>query len=91
MPQTRRRCSLLSVAVLSAALLATTPAQAAPDEGKRACLSDAKALCPAEMRTLSRKRVQACLIARIDKTGAVCHATMLKLKAAHDTATAVKH
>lgn len=91
MPQKRRRSSLLSLAVLGAALVATAPAQAAPDEGKRACLGDAKALCPAEMRSLSRKKVQACLIARIDKTSAVCHATMLKLKAAHDTAIAVKH
>ena len=91
MSHPRRRSSLLSLAVLGAALIATAPAQAAPDEGKRACLSDAKALCPAEMRTLSRKKVQACLIARMDKTSAVCHATMLKLKAAHDTATAVRH
>ena len=91
MPQTRRRSSLLSLAVLGAALVATAPAQAASDEGKRAGLGDAKALCPAEMRSLSRKKVQACLIARIDKTSAVCHATMLKLKAAHDTAIAVKH
>ena len=82
--------SLLSLALLSAALIATTPAQAAPDPGKRACLNDAKVLCPAEMRSLSRKKVQACLIARMDKVSPVCHATMLKLKAEHDAAIAPK-
>ncbi len=87
----RRRYSLTSLAVLSAALLVTAPAQAAPDVGKRACLNDAKVLCAAEMRSLSRKKVQACLIARIEKTSPVCHATMLKLKAEHDAGVAVKH
>ena len=86
-----RSPSLFALAVLSAALVATAPAQAAPDPGKRACLNDAKVLCPAEMRSLSRKKVQACLIARIDKVSPVCHATMLKLKAEHDGATAAKH
>ena len=86
----RRRYPLLPLAVLSAALLAAAPASAAPDEGKRACLSDAKVLCKAEMRSLSRKKVQACLIARMDKVSPVCHATMLKLKAEHDAAMAPK-
>ena len=89
MPHPRRSLSLLSL--LSAALVATSPAQAAPDQGKRACLTDAKVLCAAEMRSLSRKQVQACLIAKIDKVGPVCHATMLKLKAEHDAAAAPKH
>ena len=82
--------SLLSLALLSAALIVTAPAQAAPDPGKRACMNDAKVLCPAEMRSLSRKKVQACLIARMDKVSPVCHATMLKLKAEHDAAIAPK-
>ncbi len=82
--------SLLSLALLSAALISTAPAQAAPDPGKRACLNDAKLLCAAEMRSLSRKKVQACLIARMDKVSPVCHATMLKLKAEHDAAIAPK-
>ena len=86
-----RSPSLFALAVLSAALVATAPAQAAPDPGKRACLNDAKVLCPAEMRSLSRKKVQACLIARIDKVSPVCHATMLKLKAAHEAGVAAKH
>lgn len=85
-----RRYPLMSLAVLSAALLAAGQAQAAPDEGKRACLVDAKVLCKAEMRSMSRKRVQACLIAKIDQTSPVCHTTMLKLKAAHEAALPAK-
>ena len=90
MPILRRVPSLLSLALLSAALIVTTPALAAPDEGKRACLNDAKVLCAAEMRSLSRKKVQACLITKIDKVSPVCHTTMLKLKAEHDVASAAK-
>ena len=87
----RRRYPLISLAVFSAALLVTAPAQAAPDPGKRACLHDAKLLCAAEMRSLSRKKVQVCLIAKIEKTSSLCHVTMLKLKAEHDAAIAVRH
>ena len=86
-----RSYPLLSLAVMATALVATAPAQAAPDEGKRACLQDAKKLCVAEMRTLSRKRVQACLIAKLPQVSPVCHATMMKLKAEHDAAVPVKH
>lgn len=88
---TNRPHSFLPLALLSAALVATAPAQAAPDPGKRACLNDAKVLCAAEMRSLSRKKVQACLIAKIDKVSPVCHTTMLKLKAEHDAVAAPKH
>jgi len=33
------------------------------------------------MRSFSRKRVEACMIARIDQTSALCHSTMLEIKA----------
>lgn len=67
---------------VAAALVGTgSLAWAAPDPGKKACIADARLLCPAEMRAMSRKRVQACLIARIDKTSPLCHSTMLTLKA----------
>ena len=56
-------------------------AHAAPDLGKRACAQEAKRLCPAQMRSFSRKRVEACMIARIDQTSALCHSTMLEIKA----------
>jgi len=61
-------------------------AQAAPDIGKRACAQEARRLCPAEMRSFSRKRVEACMIVKIDQTSAVCHATMLKIKAQREAA-----
>ena len=61
-------------------------AQAAQDIGKRACAQEARRLCPAEMRSFSRKRVEACMIVKIDQTSAVCHATMLKIKAQREAA-----
>ena len=66
---------------MAALILAATAAQAAEDIGKRACAKEARRLCPAEMRSFSRKRVEACMIVKIDQTSAVCHATMLKIKA----------
>ena len=62
------------------------PAAAEVDLGKRACAHEARALCPAEMRTLSRKRVEACMIARIEDTSPVCHAAMLRIKAEREAA-----
>lgn len=81
----------LALAVMAAALVTAAPAQAAPDEGKRECLQDAKTLCAKEMRSFSRKKVQVCLIAKIAQTSPMCHATMLKLKAEHDAAVVGKH
>ncbi len=52
-----------------------------PDPGKKACVQEARRLCPAEMKSLSRKKVEACMIAKIDQTSAVCHAAMLRIKA----------
>ena len=61
-------------------------AQAAPDLGKRACAQEAKRLCPAEMRSFSRRRVEACMIAKIDQTSPICHAAMLRIKAGREAA-----
>ena len=83
-----RSYPLMSLAVMAAALAA--PALAAPDPGKKACLQDAKKLCPAEMKTLSRKRVQACLIAKMAQVSPVCHATMMTLKSQHDAGMPAK-
>jgi hypothetical protein len=33
------------------------------------------------MRTFSRKKVEACMIAKIDQTSPLCHAAMLQIKA----------
>ena len=72
--------------VAIAALLVSSAAQAAPDIGKRACAKEARRLCPAEMRSFSRKRVEACMIVKIEQTSAICHATMLQIKAQREAA-----
>lgn len=57
--------------------IALPQAAMAADPGKAACIQDAKRLCPAEFKALSRSRVRKCLIAHIDQTGPVCHAYMV--------------
>ena len=64
-------------------ILSGGTASHAEDIGKKNCMGDAKLLCAHEMHILSRSRVQACLIKNIEKTSALCHSTMLKLKAEH--------
>lgn len=56
-------------------------AQAQSDPGKKACAKEARLLCPAEMKSMSRKKVEACMIAKIGQTSSVCHAAMLRIKA----------
>ena len=71
---------LRSVPIL-ALLAATAPALAEADPGKKACAVEARRLCPAEMRTFSRKKVEACMIVKIDQTSPTCRAAMLRIKA----------
>ncbi len=61
------------------------PAIAAPDPGKKACVKEARTLCPAEMKLLSRKKVEACMIRNIEKTSPTCKSAMLKIKAERET------
>lgn len=73
--------------VAAAALLAVTgTAHAVPDPGKKACAQEARRLCPTEMKSFSRKKVEACMIARIDQTSNACHAAMLRIKAEREAA-----
>lgn len=67
------------LALTMAALLAPMQALAA-DAGKAACLPDAKRLCAAEMHSLSRAKVRACLIAHMEQTAPVCHDFMIKAR-----------
>lgn len=60
---------------------ASSSAVAKTDLGKKTCAQEAKRLCPSEMRSFSRKKVEACMIRRIDQTSAVCHDAMLRIKA----------
>ncbi len=69
------------LAALGLATLAMTSAAGAADPGKKACAAEARMLCPAEMKSFSRKKVEACMIAKIDQTSPVCHAAMLQIKA----------
>ncbi len=69
--------SLAIIALMGAPALA----QAKPDLGKKACAQEARKLCPAEMKSLSRKKVEACMIAKIDQTSDICHSAMLRIKA----------
>jgi hypothetical protein len=68
-----------SLTVLS--VLAMASSAFAADPGKKACAAEARVLCPAEMRTLSRKKVEACMVVKIDQTSPICHAAMLQIKA----------
>jgi hypothetical protein len=77
-PMTFARLSLAAIGLVT---LAMASGVSAGDPGKKACATEARALCPAEMRTFSRKKVEACMIARIDQTSPICHAAMLQIKA----------
>ena len=70
----------VAAAFACAILAGTGTANAAPDLGKRACAQEARRLCPKEMGSFSRKRVEACMIVKIDQTSPVCHAAMLRIK-----------
>jgi hypothetical protein len=71
----------LLIGALVTTIAMTNPAFAAPDPGKKACVKEARVLCPAEMKSLSRKKVEACMIRNIEKTSPTCKAAMLKIKA----------
>ncbi len=64
----------------------SVPANAATDLGKKACVHEAKRLCPAAMKSMSRKKVETCMIEKIAETSSVCHAAMLKIKVQRETA-----
>jgi hypothetical protein len=78
-PTALRPLTLGIAAVLTAAL--GLPAQAAPDPGRKACAKEARTLCPAEMKSMSRKKVEACMIAKVEKTSPQCKAAMYRIKA----------
>lgn len=75
--------------VVASAMLASAGQAAAspqPDPGKKACVQEARRLCPAEMKSLSRKKVEACMIVKIDQTSPTCHAAMLRIRAEREAA-----
>lgn len=48
----------------------------AQDTAKKVCFADAKRLCPAEVRAMSRKRAEVCLYQKIAQTTPHCHDTI---------------
>lgn len=82
-------CRPFAVLLIGFAAIPFT-AYAKPDPGRKACAQEARRLCPAEMKSLSRKKVEACMIAKITQTSPVCHAAMLKIKAEREAAGAVR-
>lgn len=71
----------LCIGAIVTSIAMTTPADAAADPGKKACVQEARKLCPAEMKSLSRKKVEACMIRNIEKTSPTCKSAMLRIKA----------
>ena len=77
----------VSGCVAAMALLAVTgPAYGKPDLGKKACAQEARRLCPSEMQSFSRKKVEACMISRISQTSTICHEAMLRIKSEREAA-----
>lgn len=81
----RRQAAVLIGAGLLVSALGG-PALAAADPGKKACAKEARTLCPAEMKSMSRKRVEACMIAKVEKTSPTCRAAMYRIKAEREQA-----
>ena len=79
----RRRFSdiALGLGAVFMSLAVASPSLAAADPGKKACVKEARILCPTAMKSMSRKKVEACMIANIEKTSPVCKSAMLRIKA----------
>ena len=55
----------------SALLLSAAPLSA-QDNVREACMPDIRKYCSAELRTFSREKIRACLVANIKKTSPAC-------------------
>lgn len=76
----------MSVGAILIVVGSADAAYAASDPGKKACVKEARKLCPAEMKSMSRKKVESCMIAKIQQTSPVCKSAMLKIKAERESA-----
>lgn len=85
MKQHRIRGIALGLSAIIMSVAMSGPAIAAPNPGKKACVKEARTLCPAEMKSLSRKKVEACMIRNIEKTSPTCKSAMLQIKAERET------
>ena len=66
---------------LGAMLVALPVSLQAADPAKKACMADAKRLCPDAIKAMSRSRARACLIVKVEQTSPTCHSFMLKAEA----------
>lgn len=82
-----RLTRLPTFAVAAMAALLCAASAVAEDSAKKACFADAKRLCPAEVKAMSRKRAEACLYQKIAQTTPHCHDTILLI---HAQRTAVR-
>jgi|GEM_PF-1966092 len=72
----RRNTSVFGALLLTGFALSPVSAFAG-DPGKHACFQDAKRLCQAEMSTLSRSKVRACMIVHLEQVSPQCHTYMI--------------
>ncbi|WP_235523048.1 hypothetical protein [Novosphingobium sp. Leaf2] len=74
------------VGLVIAGTIMAPAVHAESDPGKKACVQEARRLCPSEMKSMSRKKVEACMIVKIEQTSPQCHAAMLRIKAQREAA-----
>ena len=80
------RDCLMCVGAILIVVGSANSSYAASDPGKKACVKEARKLCPAEMKSMSRKKVESCMIVKIQQTSPVCKSAMLKIKAERESA-----
>lgn len=71
---------LLGLGVAFALVVVPGSAIAAADPAKKACIKDARALCPNEMKSLSRKKVEACMVKNVERVSPSCKEAMYEVK-----------
>jgi hypothetical protein len=70
----------IAFAVMVLGLAGAAVAQTAPNPG--ACKTDAKKLCGTEAKTRDKAKIQACLVANVDKVSAPCRDNLKAAQAA---------
>lgn len=68
------------VAVVSLGIAGAAVAQTVPNSG--ACKTDARKLCGTEAKTRDKAKIQACLVANVEKVSAPCRENLKAAQAA---------
>jgi hypothetical protein len=82
--------TIVMTLVLAGAVSAAVSQTFAQDIGKKACMADAKRLCPAQVKALDRPGAERCLMANINQTTPNCHDTILAIAKQRADRTASK-